>query len=583
MIEINYIDAPDGAQNAMTAVGERGNSLSDAALIPTGATDIPYATLEPGVWKLDGTRRILSDAPRPGWWSQARSGSQGVSLLGSALLGSFILGDGGASRSTRATTAGNRFTLAPKITLRFSEIFSASGFTFTFSPSTDQWCSEIHVAWSNGPFPILEKTYFPDSPQWVLEEVVDGFDTMEISLLATNNPGQFAKIQRIEVGRTILFRGEDIVSASLYNEQDPSLCELSADTMSVEIMHRETNLLPQENQRMELKKDGVLLASHYIRESTRHSKYRYSIECQSVIGLLTEEFLGGMYDEVPVDTLVSEILGGREYYIDSSVANRTITGYLPVCTQREALQQVAFAAGAVVSTLGTTAIRLLPIPSVVTNRFTTADIALGGTVTTEPRYANIDVTYHQYVQLEESEELIKEEAISGTDVLRTFKDPHHSYEITGGTITGSGVNWVKITADGVVTLTGKKYDHRTNTYTAHNHEATARERSNRVSVEDCTLIHVGNVEAAAYRLYTAKQRRQRVEQNVVITDQAVGKIVSTATPWDTRVQGYLSAADHQFTRSGHTAKIVIQGVEVAAEAVWAYAGELYAGDTEVLY
>jgi hypothetical protein len=77
--------------------------------------------------------------------------------------------------------------------------------------------------------------------------------------------------------------------------------------------------------------------------------------------------------------------------------------------------------------------------------------------------------------------------------------------------------------------------------------------------------------------------RQRVEQNVVITDQAVGKIVSTATPWDTRVQGYLCAADHQFTRSGHTAQIVIQGVEVAAEAVWAYAGELYAGDTEVLY
>lgn len=101
-LEINYIDAPEGAQEKMIAVGENGNALSDASLIAAGARDIPYATLEPGIWKLDGTMRILPDDPEPGWWSLDRSGDDG------------------------------RFSNPPIITISFPVPYGSTGFTFRF-------------------------------------------------------------------------------------------------------------------------------------------------------------------------------------------------------------------------------------------------------------------------------------------------------------------------------------------------------------------------------------------------------------------------------------------------------------------
>lgn len=41
--------------------------------------------------------------------------------------------------------------------------------------------------------------------------------------------------------------------------------------------------------------------------------------------------------------------------------------------------------------------------------------------------------------------------------------------------------------------------------------------------------------------------------------------------------------DSELTQNGHTATITIQGVEVSLESVYPYAGELWAGDVEVLY
>lgn len=575
-LEINYIDAPAGVQKNMTAVGEGGNTISDETLIPKGARDIPWATLEPGEWKLDGTYRIMPEDCKPGWWSKARSG-QGEygGVLGRNRLGKFVLGSPGAD---------GKFTTPPKLTLTFPTPYSASGFTFTFSPSTDQWCTEIRVAWHNGQFPILEKTYYPDSARWLLEEVIESFDKIEIWFISTNQPGQFAKVQRIEVGKAVLFDGAAIISARLVNELDPSLCDLTVDTSAVEVCDPlSRDLLPQENQQMEIRKDGELLSTHYIKKSTRKAKNRYAFDCQSAIGLLTEEFLGGMYADAPLDEVLAAILGDWVYEIAPIFADRTITGYIPVCTQRQALQQVAFAIGAMVSTQGTNLIRLLPVPTVVAGKFEKNEIVLGGSVTAEPRFAKMDVHYHTYTKQAEVETLLDEEAVNGENVLFTFPSPHYDYEITGGEITGSDVNWVTITANGTVTLTAKGYLHNSFPVEMRNQEATDLERGNSISVKECTLIHSGNVEAALYRLYGAKRLRQTAKQTVIVSDQRAGQILSSLTPWDTTVQGFVTSMESKLTRNGHTAAIEIQGVEIAMEAVWLYSGELYSDGQEVVY
>lgn len=553
-LEINYIDAPEGAQDKMTATGENGNILSDPALIVTGGQNVPYATLEPGIWKLDGTMKLLPDDPNPGWWSVERSGEDG------------------------------RFSTPPKVTLSFPEPYGSTGFTFTFSPATDQWCSEIHVTWYNGQSLLIEQTYYPTGASWILQETVESFDRIAIELMATNHPGQFAKIQRIEIGRTVLFSADEIISARLVNEVDSSLCELTVDTMEFEMHDSQgRDFLPQENQRVELIQNGVLRASHYITSSTRKAKSNYSISCQSSIGLLNDEFLGGLYNQKPLAELVAEILGEWEFEISSYFDGVTVTGYLPVCSQREAMQQVSFAVGALISTQDSTKIRLIPVPTAVSARFKESDIFLGSSVKTAPRYARVEVNSHTYTKTDVVETLMDEEEVEGEDVLITFTTPHYDYEITGGIITGSDVNWVTITASGPVTLNAKTYLHSTRTHVKRNAEATAKERGNYIAVTECTLINRDNAQEAVERLYTAKQRRQTVNQDVIVTGQKVGQVASSLTPWGTVTRGFISSMDSTMTQTGHIASIQIQGIEVTLESVWLYAGELYSGGQEVLY
>lgn len=553
-LEINYIDAPEGAQEKMIAAGEGGNTLSDAAMIATGAKNIPYATLEPGVWKLNGAMKILPDDPHPGWWSLERSDENG------------------------------KFATPPIIILSFPTPYGSTGFTFTFSPATDQWCSEIHVTWYNGQNLLIEKDYTPTGPKWLLGETVESFDRVVIELLGTNNPGQFAKIQRIEIGRTVLFGADEIITARMVNEVDSSLCELTVDTLEFE-MHdpQERSFLPQENQRVELIQDGKLRASHYITSSTRKAKSNYTISCQSSIGLLNDDFLGGIYIQKPLEELVAEILNDWEFEIDPYFAGVTISGYLPVCSQREAMQQVSFATGALISTQDSTKIKLIPVPTAVSARFRESEILLGGNVKTAPRYARVEVNSHAYTKTDTVETLMDEEEVDGEDVLITFATPHYDYEITGGEITGSDVNWVTITAKGPVTLNAKTYLHTVRTHTKRNPEATAKERGNFIAVTECTLINTGNAQEAVERLYTAKQRRQTVNQEVVVNGQKAGQVASSLTPWGTITRGFISSMDSTITQTGHVANIKIHGIEVTLESVWFYAGEIYSGGQEVVY
>ena len=553
-LTVRYLDVPQGAQQAMMVAGE-GQPFSDPAEVSAGVADASYATLELGQWPLDGSRCLLPDEPaQVGWWSEALSDEQG------------------------------NFTEPPTLTVSFPEPFTATGLTFTFSPSTSQWCSAVRVTWLNGQTQLAQTIAYPDSPRWVLEQKVESFDTIRIELLATNQPQNFAKLQQLTVGQTILFDKEELIAVRQVNEADPMLCVLTVDTMTVEIRDRAgRSLAPQENQRMELYRDDALLAVQYISKSGREAQQYYSFSCQSAIGLLGDEFLGGLFVDMPVEELLAEILDGATYELDASFAGLTVTGYLPVCTRREALQQLAFAIGALVTTYASHAICLRPIPEAIAHTFAPGEIFTGAKVETAPQKARIEVTAHGYTPSTEAEMLLDEESISGEDLLLTFDAPHYDYTIVGGTITASGANWVRVTANGTVTLTGKPYIHSTMLHTKRDPQATAAERNNVLTVDSATLVNSGNVSQVLERLYAAAQLRQTLTQDAVIKAHRAGQRVSSVNPWGTLTRGFITAMDSTLTQNGHTASITISGVEVEAEGVYIYAGELYAGGKEVLY
>ncbi len=553
-LEVRYTDTPQGAQENMSISGTAGNSISDIQKLSQTTKSTPWATLEPGVWVLDGTRQIMPDEPSVVWWSLERSGEDG------------------------------KFISNPKFTFTFPLPYTATALTFTFSPSTEQWCSEINVAWYNGSDLITQGTYYPDSAFWVLSQTVESFDRVTLELIATNRPGQFAKLQKVEIGQTILFDRDELIEVQLLNEIDPTLCELTADTASIEIYDKHNrHLIPQENQRIEITHDGTLRAVLYVTSSTRKAGEQYSISAQSAIGLLEDTCLGGVYVNKPLSELLSEILGEWSFSVDSKFKSIKINGYLPICTQREALQQVAFAIGAVITTQGSSKIRFLKPATVTTSVIKDSEILQGSEVETSARIAKAEIQAHSYRKSSVSEELLQDEEINGTDVLVTFEEPHYDYTITGGTITGYGSNWVTITANGAVSVNGKKYTHNTSKRSKRNPKATAKEQGNIMSVTDATLVNHENVAGVLERLYSTTQLYQTMKQQVVVSSQKAGDIISTVSPWNSIMRGYISSMDSTLTPNGHTAEIVISGVEVEMLNASYYSGELRAGNTEVIY
>lgn len=225
---------------------------------------------------------------------------------------------------------------------------------------------------------------------------------------------------------------------------------------------------------------------------------------------------------------------------------------------------MAFAIGAVVTTQGTDKIRLVPLATDTEDEeFTGSNTFLGAKLEATPRVAKCQLTVHKYTASNTVETLLEDEEISGEDVLVTFDEPHHSYEITGGAITGSGANWIAVTADGAVTVTAKAYNHTTTVRSKKNSDATYTERSNVVSVTDATLVSKSNRTAVLNRLYAAALWRQTLTQEVIITDQRAGMIVQSDNPWGGKTQGMIVSVDSELTQNGHTAQITIIGGEVS--------------------
>lgn len=164
----------------------------------------------------------------------------------------------------------------------------------------------------------------------------------------------------------------------------------------------------------------------------------------SRLGVLDEDFFpAAMYSGESAKGLLEKILGGHfALELDAALIAASISGYWPGGTRREALQQVAFALGAVVDTSGTEAVRVYLDRENTPERFPQERIYTGGTVDTSAIVTAVQVTAHSY------------------------------------NTSGSG--------NDTVDAGGETYYHSTSVVTIENPKATASDKQNVVKVEQAT-------------------------------------------------------------------------------------------------
>ena len=469
----------------------------------------------------------------------------------------------------------------PVLCLEFpaEEAFSATGITFRFWPSTEEWCSEIYVTWYYNDEVVGATTAFPDSGNWSLDYPVDQFNRVDIEIVATNIPGHFAKLQQIQIGQVIVFFQDELVRVTLLNEVDPSSCELSADELTVEIRDSKRSKLDiRKNHQLQLYRNDEMIASHFVRDSAREGESKITLKGHSAIAMLEDTFLGGFYDKESLPEILSAVLGDMPYVTEISLLSKTISGYLPACTKRAALQQIAFAAGAYVTTQGNGTIQINAVPDI----FATAPVSgfgkdkvlSGSNLTQVAPPKKIQVTAHKYTEIEEIEELAEVSVPNKSpgrqeEIICTFSEPHWGYSYVqltseeGGTVykIEEHANWVRIIADAGVALklTGKKYGHTTLEHTWINPDISDF-GGDTIKVENATLITEDNVENAIARLKDYHTLTSSLKGTVVVNHQKAGEIVEVANPYGSDLTvGYITSMESEFTANGHTASIEVKG------------------------
>lgn len=268
-----------------------------------------------------------------------------------------------------------------------------------------------------------------------------------------------------------------------------------------------------------------LVGRYYFDSYKQTGKNKYTLYGISVIGLLAnQKHYGGMYLEIPLSTVIEDILSGYPYRIDASIANSTITGYLPISSKRDNLQQVLFAVGATINNNAQGVLQIQPMSNVVVSTLDESRCFLDGSVNLDDPVTGLHLTEHNYFKSQEVDTLY-DDGIYGTETIE-FSEPYHSLSISGATIVSSGVNFAVISGQGSVVLTGKKYTHVTRMV-----EASGSVSGNIKNVDSAYLANPSVAQSLADKVFSYLKNNVTIKQDIIFEQERAGDIVSIINPY----------------------------------------------------
>ena len=469
-----YRDVAVGADEDAVITATGTSAVSDTTLLPEGANTPALATLEKNLWVLDGGYALYDAQP--------------VAFLSAALSG-----------------ADCTFDSPPALRIDFGQQYTSLGVSLIFSQTMPDFCAEVEITWYQGATQLAQQTFYPDAPAYFCAKTVEAYNRIDIVLKKTSLPYRRARLDQVLFGLIRIFTGQELGSIRLKLEAHPISAELPACYLDWKLSSTaDVGYVFQLKQPVEAYSDNKLLGVFYIDEvPDRSGKGTYTVTCQDALGVLDSyAWAGAMYTEPTTFSAAATAVVGGVFALEiaNDVADLPVKGYLPPGTAREALQQLAFAVGAIVDTSGSRKIRcFLPTegaPMIIPER----DVLLGAGLKQSAVVTAVTVTYHTYTE-------------------------------------GAGAS-----GDDIVTVNGTKYVHTTGSVTISNPNVTPSDIQNVKTVTDATLVNADNAQEVAQRVYDYWMQRKTLNCRMVWADDLLMQPVSVPTPWGDMLSGRLTAA-----------------------------------------
>lgn len=515
MVELKYglfdVTAADDSTQTCTDV----QPFADVTVLNTPDLDSlsvkPWATLETNQWLLDGSKRVFPDEPEKeifGLWSLSQSGDD--------------------------------CNFAAPITLicDFTEPHTTVGITFIFREDSYEYANKVKIEYysSNG---IEEKIFHPDRPTFFASGLVENYTKIVCTFYGTSLPNRYLKLTEIKFGAVKIFDDDSVISAQILEEIDPTGAELSINTLEFTAYTTDFALLDpngvyaalQQRQAIGTKVDGSDFGTFFLDEPESEDDDTTTFKCIDFVGVIdTTTFMGGIYSNKFVGELVTEIMTSaemltNEYSLDSFLSTKRVSGYIPICTHREALQQVAFAIGAIVDCSRGKAIKIYPQSTVAKGTITHDDKFDGHKVKMTSLVTGVEVTAHRYTLRSEASSAYEDTLTAGTHTI-TFGSPFAQLTANGATIIASGANYaiISVPSTGTVTITGKEFEDNTSVVGVYASELPANAKPNVILCdENATLVSSANALEIAQRLYSFYQKRYEDDGDMILGTQKVGE------------------------------------------------------------
>ena len=460
--------------------------------------------------------------------------------------------------SRSISDSSGRFANPPTLESRFTKNFSSVGISLEFNNYSEDYCSKVNIKWYSDNTLLKEKEYTPDSHRYFCYGVVDFYNRVVITFLETSKPFRNAFLTEITWGLIRIFKDDEIESIDCLVEIDGTSKEISVNTMEYSVRDKMGyDFEFQKKQRQTLYFDEAILGIFYLKDGKQLSNTVYSIETHDAIGVLDgTEFMGGVYDQVKAKELLGLIMRGEgiPYFIDTALENKLISGYLPICSKRVALQQLAFAIGAIVDTSYDRNLYLYPMRTTDITQIRQEELFTKLSFSHSDVITGVKLTVHEYLKSDETMELFKGYLVGDTKI--EFSEPMHSLNIQGGSITEQGDNYALISGTGAqVLLSGKKYIHNTFSISRDNERIT--HNKNIAEIKEATLVTKENMQEVLNRCYDDCMKNESISCRLVANNHEIGDLVELDT-FKGKRQGIITKLDFKFSRNEITAEAVIE-------------------------
>jgi hypothetical protein len=224
------------------------------------------------------------------------------------------------------------------LTVNFPLYFSMTGITI----NSRNIIKKITISAYQNDTEVAKQTFSSASSDNFYPINIELANKIVFTIEEIDKPHHFFGIYNIEYGKIRLFNDETSINAEITNNFSVLGDTLEYDTLDLTVIDPEKeDYLFQRKQPIDFVVDDEQKARFYVDSGTELDDNTVQLLAYDEIASLEDDFLGGMYENYPFNTLIADILSGTNINFETeNTENIVLSGYLPITSRRKALQTV---------------------------------------------------------------------------------------------------------------------------------------------------------------------------------------------------------------------------------------------------